>query len=88
VKRSSHLARAEPEPPAANAGGEAPNTPARTVERMAFRLNELALSIGMSRRALERERAAGRFPAPDRYIGKCPVWAPATIHNWIRGGRP
>lgn len=56
------------------------------VERLAYRLDELAAALGVSRRTLERERSAGRFPPPDRKIGKAPVWSPATIRRWIEGG--
>src|SRR5204863_134166 len=34
------------------------------VEPLALRLDELAAALGVSRRALERERAAGRLPRP------------------------
>ncbi len=60
------------------------------VDRMAFRLDEVADSIGMSRRAIERERSAGRFPSPDLHIGKAPLWRPQTISTWLdsqKGGR-
>jgi predicted DNA-binding transcriptional regulator AlpA len=60
------------------------------VDRMAFRLDEVADSIGMSRRAIERERSAGRFPLPDLHIGKAPLWRPQTISTWLdsqKGGR-
>jgi hypothetical protein len=50
------------------------------VERLAYRLDELADAIGVSRRSLDRERAAGRFPAPDRVVGgKIPIWSRATV---------
>ena len=54
--------------------------------RMALRLAELAQALGISRRTLERERSAGRFPAPDLAIGKAPLWRPETIRAWIEGG--
>jgi hypothetical protein len=44
------------------------------VERLTYRMDELADSLGMSRRAIERERRAGRFPTPDLQIGKAPLW--------------
>jgi hypothetical protein len=40
-----------------------------SVERLAFRIDEVAESLGMSRRAIERERSAGRFPLPDLHFG-------------------
>jgi hypothetical protein len=59
------------------------------VEPMAYRLDELAAGLGVSRRVLERERAAGRLPKPDLYIGRMPLYRPETIRAWLeRGGRP
>ena len=58
------------------------------VEPLALRLDELADAVGVSRRALERERAAGRLPKPDLHIGKMPLWRVETIRAWLeRGGR-
>jgi predicted DNA-binding transcriptional regulator AlpA len=51
--------------------------------RLAYRLNEIAQAIGISRRTLERERSAGRFPPPDRMVGKAPLWRPATLESWL-----
>jgi predicted DNA-binding transcriptional regulator AlpA len=55
-------------------------------DRLALRLEELAAALGVSRRTIERERSAGRFPKPDRTIGKMPVWSPETIRRWVNGG--
>jgi len=46
----------------------------------------VAASLGVSRRAIERERAAGRFPAPDVQIGKMPLWRRETLVGWIAQG--
>jgi predicted DNA-binding transcriptional regulator AlpA len=63
---------------------------AAVVERLALRLEEVAAALGVSRRALERERAAGRFPKPDLILGRrMPLWRPETIRRWAEeGGRP
>ena len=53
------------------------------VERLTYRIDELADSLGMSRRAIERERSAGRFPLPDLYIGKAPLWRPESVRDWL-----
>jgi predicted DNA-binding transcriptional regulator AlpA len=53
------------------------------VERLTYRIDELADSLGMSRRAIERERSAGRFPAPDLHIGKAHLWRPETVRDWL-----
>lgn len=55
-------------------------------ERLTFRLDELAAALGLSRRTIERERSAGRFPRPDLTVGKMPLWRPETIREWIEGG--
>jgi hypothetical protein len=60
-----------------------------TAERLALRIDELADALGVSRRAIERERAAGRFPKPDAIVGKMPLWRPETVRSFLeRGGRP
>lgn len=57
-------------------------------ERIAYRLDELAEALGVSRRTIERERSVGRFPRPDLTIGRMPLWQPETIRRWVeRGGR-
>jgi hypothetical protein len=56
------------------------------VDRMTLRFDEVAAAIGVSRRVLERERAAGRMPKPDLRIGKMPLWRVETIHTWINSG--
>lgn len=59
------------------------------VARLAYRIDELAAALGVSRRIIERERAAGRVPGPDLYIGKCPLWRFETVRDWLhtqRGG--
>jgi predicted DNA-binding transcriptional regulator AlpA len=53
------------------------------VERLTYRIDEVADSLGMSRRAIERERSAGRFPPPDLHIGKAPLWRPETVRDWL-----
>jgi hypothetical protein len=58
------------------------------VSRMTLRLDELADALGVSRRVIERERSAGRFPAPDLTIGKMPLWRIETARAYLeRGGR-
>jgi predicted DNA-binding transcriptional regulator AlpA len=55
-------------------------------DRLAYRMGELARALGISRRTLERERSAGRFPPPDLTIGKAPLWRPETIARWLDAG--
>jgi predicted DNA-binding transcriptional regulator AlpA len=56
------------------------------LDRLAIRLDELAAALGVSRRTIERERSARRFPPPDLHIGKAPLWKPETIRRWIDQG--
>ena len=61
-------------------------SPAPTVERMTWRLDDIAKALGISRRALERERSAGRLPPPDLTIGRMPLWQVDKIRRWVEGG--
>jgi hypothetical protein len=56
----------------------------RSPDRLALRLDEIAAAL--SRRAIERERSAGRLPRPDRTIGRMPLWRVETIRDWLGGG--
>jgi predicted DNA-binding transcriptional regulator AlpA len=60
--------------------------PVAQVERLTLRLDDVATTLGVSRRAIERERSAGRFPRPDLTIGRMPLWRVETIRRWIEGG--
>ncbi len=58
------------------------------VEPLVYRADELADALGISRRAIERERSAGRLPRPDLTIGRMPLWRVQTIKAWLeRGGK-
>ena len=70
--------------PATNGAGP----PAAVVERMTWRLDDVAKALGISRRAIERERSAGRFPRADVVLGRMPLWRPETIRAWVEGGLP
>ena len=65
---------------------EASRNKPQTVPRLTYRLNDLATALGVSRRTIERERSAGRFPPPDLKIGKSPLWMRETIVRWIAEG--
>jgi predicted DNA-binding transcriptional regulator AlpA len=54
-------------------------------DRLCYRLADIAMLTGISRRSIERERAAGRFPRPDRVVGRCPLWRVETIQQWLAG---
>ena len=85
-----------PKPPAvppndpANRGETSPNPrpPVQPLTEavLTWRLSAVAKALGISRRTLERERAAGRFPRPDKVIGRMPFWKPETVRRWIDEG--
>jgi hypothetical protein len=82
-----------PQSPAASGPTPLPDGVVRVSEplgRLTYRLGEVARSLGVSRRTLERERSAGRFPPPDLTIGKAPLWTRETLVRWVGegGGRP
>jgi hypothetical protein len=56
------------------------------IEPMALRIEEVAAALGLSRRAIERERAGGRFVKPDLTIGKMPLWRVETVRAFLEGG--
>ena len=58
------------------------------IERLALRCAEVAAALGLSRRAIECERRAGRFPPPDLHVGRIPLWRIEALKDWLsRGGR-
>jgi hypothetical protein len=82
-----------PKPPTASGPAPLPDGvvhASQPLERLTYRLGEVARSLGVSRRTLERERSAGRFPPPDLLIGKAPLWTRETLVRWVGegGGRP
>lgn len=72
---------AKPHPTAADA-------PRATLapERLAYRINEVARMFGVSRRTIERETSAGRFPEADVKVGKARLWGRDALVAWIAGG--
>jgi len=54
-----------------------------SVDRLALRFDEVAAALGVSRRLLERERSAGRFPPADHTIGRVPLWKRETVAAWL-----
>ena len=60
------------------------------VEALTYRMDQLPAALGVSRRTIEAERAAGRFPRPDLKIGRMPLWRRTTIERWLEhgGGKP
>jgi hypothetical protein len=57
------------------------------IEPLALRIDELAKALSVSRRALERELAAKRFPGPDLHIGRMPLWRVESVTAWLARGR-
>ena len=76
---------ADPRPPT-RPRADAARQPVAPIQRLALRLDEVAAALGVSRRTIERERSAGRFPKPDLHLGRMPLWTIATVHRWTEGG--
>ncbi len=61
--------------------------PEARIGPLGLRMNDLGPALGVSRRTIERLRCSGKFPKPDRMIGKrIPLWTPETIRRWVEGG--
>jgi hypothetical protein len=59
---------------------------APSVPRLTYRLDELADALGVSRRLIEKEKAAGRLLRPDLHIGRIPLYRVETIRRWVESG--
>jgi predicted DNA-binding transcriptional regulator AlpA len=46
-------------------------------------IGELAETLRVSRRSVERMRSAGKLPKPDLHVGKMPRWTAAVLRQWI-----
>jgi hypothetical protein len=53
---------------------------------LAHRKTDAARLVGISPRLLERLLSAGKFPRPDAYAGRCPLWTRATLSTWVAEG--
>jgi hypothetical protein len=62
-----------------------PLAEAADIKRLLWRLDQIAHVLSISRRVLERERSAGRFPAPNLIFGRMHLWQPERIQGWIGG---
>ncbi len=54
--------------------------------RLTIRREEAAAAIGISVRLLDQLRAGGRFPLPDAWAGRIPLWRAETVREWIANG--
>jgi hypothetical protein len=46
---------------------------------------QVLAAVGIPRRTLERELAAGRFVRPVLRIGRRPYWSPGHVRRWAAG---
>jgi len=68
---------------------ETQNSPSQELsikDRLTLRIEELPGLFGVSRRTIERQLAAGRFPKPDQKMGKIPLWSLQKLRRWAEGG--
>lgn len=76
-------------PPAPTPSEQAPDTteppelPPHVVD-----VADLATYLGIPRNTVYQWRARGKLPAPDRFIGRNPVWWPETIRRWQNPDAP
>jgi excisionase family DNA binding protein len=54
--------------------------------KLAWSADDVARLLGLSRRWIERELSAGRFPAPDLRCGRRILWRPETVRAWVAKG--
>jgi predicted DNA-binding transcriptional regulator AlpA len=57
--------------------------PIPLADRLTWSLDDITALTGLSRRTLERERSAGRFPRPDLVVGRRVLWRPATVVRYL-----
>jgi predicted DNA-binding transcriptional regulator AlpA len=56
------------------------------VDRLAYRIDELEASLGLSKRLIQREVSAGRFPRPVK-CGRASVFPADAIRAYLAGER-
>jgi predicted DNA-binding transcriptional regulator AlpA len=79
--------RRPPLPEATTATPEATTT-TPPLPRLLWGWPEVLAAIGIPRRTLERQLAAGKFPGPIRRVGHRPYWRPADVAAWAEGRWP
>jgi predicted DNA-binding transcriptional regulator AlpA len=56
------------------------------IAALALRKRSAAKLLDISERTIERLLAAGKFPRPDAHAGRCPLWTPRSLIQWIAEG--
>jgi predicted DNA-binding transcriptional regulator AlpA len=54
--------------------------------RLTWRRAEIPAALGISERSFDRLVSSGKFPKPDRVVGRTPLWADSTVRRWAEGG--
>jgi predicted DNA-binding transcriptional regulator AlpA len=57
------------------------------VERLTYRIRDIAQALGVSLRTVEGLRSAGTLPKPDILLGRVPLWRVETIRVWLARGK-
>ena len=52
-------------------------------QRIAITLRELAEHLGVSRRLIQKEVAAGTFPVPSRLVGNKRLFSLKRVEEWL-----
>jgi hypothetical protein len=59
---------------------------AASVRPLVYRKAVIVGMLGICGRTFERLVSAGKFPPPDAYAGKAPLWRPETLERWLDQG--
>jgi hypothetical protein len=68
---------------AAQSMGSIPPVVNRECDRVVLRQGDLPRMTGLSLRTIQRWRACGLFPQPDRVVGRTPLWRAETLAGWL-----
>jgi hypothetical protein len=66
--------------------GSTPTGERSPIERLTYRVDDLAERLGVSRRLIEKARSAGKIPPADLKLGRVPLWRVETIQAWLANG--
>lgn len=59
-----------------------------SVDPIAVGTRDLPRLTSLSMRTIDRLRSSGRFPKPDKRVGRRSLWLVSTIRAWLGEGRP
>lgn len=51
--------------------------------RLLYTISQIEDMLGYARDSLTSLRSKGYFPQPDEHYGRTPLWAQATVDQWV-----